>query len=451
MQGQISQQQQPQELFQPKRRLQKPGVPQKAIRILALDGGGIRGITVARILQGIEEETGKKIHELFDVIVGTSTGGLLAVMMAVELPDILNETKKASSKEEKEQLDRHKELMKELQFEGRVLSAKKAKELYFMKAADIFYEGGSRWNRWTEGIRQISAINHLFSSKYKGGEGLIQVVWDIYLNNDFSNAKTCVGVIVNERNDAKTILLNSTNAKNEEPYNYHNRLTLAEKVRATSAAPSYFDPIIVNPPSEKNNSNQKSEETFVLDDFEKKTYVLEDGGVTCNNPSVRAFLYARDLLYLNGHNPIEYQFQVYSIGTGAAEGEDLEFKKENEKITGNGVYHTTKRVINAALFDPFQIRKNSRENDIKMRKMLQNFEKLSGIEQHYFRLQFFVDDKADLHKLDSSDETFMRKLETYGDKFVESKSFKEAAEVLKVEVDRPIGLVNLKPIFDLSE
>jgi len=272
------------------------------------------------------------------------------------------------------------------------------------------------------------------------------------LDNNFAHAKTCVGVIVNERNDNKTMLLNSTNAKNEDPQNYHNHLTLYEKVRATSAAPSYFNPIIVAPPpSTQDNNNEKSEENFVLDDCERKTYVFEDGGVTCNNPSVRAFFYARDLLYLNGENPIEYQFQVYSVGTGAAVGEDLEFKKENEKITGNGVYHTTKRVLTAALFDPFQIRKNSRENDIKMRKMLQNFERLSGIEQHYFRLQFIVDDKQDLHQLDSSDQEFMKKLEAYGDKFVQTKSFKEAAEVLKVEVDRPKGLVNLKPIFDLSE
>ena len=47
-------------------------------RILSLDGGGIRGLIPARILQHIESRTGKLIHELFDLIAGTSTGGILA-------------------------------------------------------------------------------------------------------------------------------------------------------------------------------------------------------------------------------------------------------------------------------------------------------------------------------------------------------------------------------------
>lgn len=47
-------------------------------KILALDGGGIRGILQAAILQELEHKTGKRIYELFDLIAGTSTGGILA-------------------------------------------------------------------------------------------------------------------------------------------------------------------------------------------------------------------------------------------------------------------------------------------------------------------------------------------------------------------------------------
>ena len=47
-------------------------------RILTIDGGGIRGIIPALILQRIEERTNQKISDMFHMIAGTSTGGILA-------------------------------------------------------------------------------------------------------------------------------------------------------------------------------------------------------------------------------------------------------------------------------------------------------------------------------------------------------------------------------------
>ncbi|MDP3608027.1 MAG: CBASS cGAMP-activated phospholipase [Methylophilus sp.] len=48
-------------------------------RILALDGGGIKGAFAAAFLETIEEATGKRIVEHFDLIAGTSTGGIIAL------------------------------------------------------------------------------------------------------------------------------------------------------------------------------------------------------------------------------------------------------------------------------------------------------------------------------------------------------------------------------------
>lgn len=51
----------------------------KTWRILSIDGGGIRGTIPAIILASIEKQTGKSISQLFDLIAGTSTGGILAL------------------------------------------------------------------------------------------------------------------------------------------------------------------------------------------------------------------------------------------------------------------------------------------------------------------------------------------------------------------------------------
>ena len=50
-------------------------------RILCLDGGGVRGLVQIEILRQIEKRTGKKITDLFDWIVGTSTGGIIALAL----------------------------------------------------------------------------------------------------------------------------------------------------------------------------------------------------------------------------------------------------------------------------------------------------------------------------------------------------------------------------------
>jgi uncharacterized protein len=49
------------------------------MRILSIDGGGIRGLLPALILAEIERRVGKPAFELFDLIAGTSTGGIIAI------------------------------------------------------------------------------------------------------------------------------------------------------------------------------------------------------------------------------------------------------------------------------------------------------------------------------------------------------------------------------------
>jgi uncharacterized protein len=57
------------------------------VKVLALDGGGIRGLIPALVLAEIERRTGRAVRELVDLVAGTSTGAILAC--ALTRPDPL--------------------------------------------------------------------------------------------------------------------------------------------------------------------------------------------------------------------------------------------------------------------------------------------------------------------------------------------------------------------------
>ncbi len=65
----------------------------QSYRVLSLDGGGMRGLYTASVLQSLvkyfsqsDDEANKDIGKAFDLIVGTSTGGILACILAMGVP-----------------------------------------------------------------------------------------------------------------------------------------------------------------------------------------------------------------------------------------------------------------------------------------------------------------------------------------------------------------------------
>lgn len=56
----------------------------REINVLAIDGGGVRGIVPAVILDTIENRSRRSINDLFDLVVGTSTGGILSLGLVVD-------------------------------------------------------------------------------------------------------------------------------------------------------------------------------------------------------------------------------------------------------------------------------------------------------------------------------------------------------------------------------
>lgn len=68
----------------------KPKQPgQKGLRILSLDGGGTRGVLSIALIKELMKRIGKQYpHEVFDIICGTSTGGIIACLLGLQMRSI---------------------------------------------------------------------------------------------------------------------------------------------------------------------------------------------------------------------------------------------------------------------------------------------------------------------------------------------------------------------------
>jgi len=60
--------------------------PEAKKMILALDGGGMRGIIAAAVLAELERATGQLCRDIFDLVAGTSTGAILTAAIALGVP-----------------------------------------------------------------------------------------------------------------------------------------------------------------------------------------------------------------------------------------------------------------------------------------------------------------------------------------------------------------------------
>jgi uncharacterized protein len=63
-----------------------PATEKRPFRALSLDGGGIKGVFTAAVLAVFEERTSKRTVDCFDLIAGTSTGGILAIGLGLGFP-----------------------------------------------------------------------------------------------------------------------------------------------------------------------------------------------------------------------------------------------------------------------------------------------------------------------------------------------------------------------------
>lgn len=239
----------------------------KKIRILALDGGGIRGIIPATILRYVEDELVRKtgnpdarIIDYFDLVAGTSTGGILAcIYLAPPAPESTLPTR---------------------------YTASEALDFYVKEGYNIF--NGSKISSWKRlwGLRNATEfdpgyLENLFLNRF-GNLKMSQLL------------KPCIVTTYNMRTKS-SYFFNSM-----EPDELKREFYVRDVARSTSAAPTYFPPAMI--------TNLITQEPMVN----------IDGGVFANNPSMCAYAEARNTNFVT-HGvdcPSADDMLILSIGTG---------------------------------------------------------------------------------------------------------------------------------------
>ncbi len=242
-------------------------VGHKKIRILSLDGGGIRGIISCVILKFIEEQLqvldnkDAKIGDYFDLIAGTSTGGILASIIL--FPD---ENGKAK------------------------FSVQEALDLYADKGESIFDV-----SVWRKIINPFGLFNEKISETNL--EKQIEEVFGNLEIKDFVKPSLITSYDISAR---KAKFFTSHDAKTSQLENFY----VKDVCRATSAAPTYFEPAKIN-------------------SLYNQEFVLIDGGVYANNPALCAYAEARKIPFQDFTNdagkknyPTINDMIIVSVGTG---------------------------------------------------------------------------------------------------------------------------------------
>lgn len=222
------------------------------LRVLSIDGGGIRGIIPALLLAELKRRARRPICRLFDLIAGTSTGGILA--LGLVKPDA----------------DEHP-----------AYSAAELVRLYEDDGPAIF--AASLWLR----IPVIRVLVELVTAKYPARN--IEPILRRYFG-DVRLSQALVPLLITsyELEQRDPWFFRSERAKTRPGYDFPMR----DVARATSAAPTYFPPLGLRAPRPA------------------REYGLVDGGVYANNPAMCAYVEARTLY------PDVRDVLVVSLGTG---------------------------------------------------------------------------------------------------------------------------------------
>jgi patatin-like phospholipase/acyl hydrolase len=250
-------------------------------RILSIDGGGIRGIIPGRVLAALEKKLQRRtgdpstrVADHFDLIAGTSTGGLLTCIYLC--PDQPRKETCADTRRPR-------------------FSAEDAVELYLERGPKIFAR--SLWQRIHSGSR-------FFDEKYdaRALEGILEEYFGDLKLSDLLKPCLITAYDIEER---RARFFTQHDAVPDLSHDYF----LRDVARATSAAPTYF-------------------EVAKIASMYGKTIFLIDGGMFANNPALCAYAEVRVKFPVGGsaendsserRGPTAAEMVVLSVGTGIDE------------------------------------------------------------------------------------------------------------------------------------
>ncbi|KAJ6815634.1 patatin-like protein 2 [Iris pallida] len=263
----------------------------KLVTILSIDGGGIRGIIPGTILAFLESKLQEldgvdaRLADYFDVVAGTSTGGLVTAMLTA--PGRNNRP---------------------------LFAAKEINQFYLENSPNIFRQKN----------RLLSLLGAVVGPKYDGKylhSKIQQLLGDTRLHQTLTN-------IVVPTFDIKLLqptIFSTLEAKSVASKN----ALLSDICISTSAAPTYLPGHYFETKDSEGN---------------KRSFNLVDGGVTTNNP-INIF-FAFTLVAMNSVTkeiftenqdffpvkPIDYgKFLVLSLGTGSAKVEERFSAQDSSK------------------------------------------------------------------------------------------------------------------------
>lgn len=211
----------------------------KIFKILSIDGGGIKGLYSATILRELEAKFNCRISDHFDMICGTSTGGLIALGLALKIP------------------------------------AKDLVDFYKESGPEIF-PASSKVKIINDGIRFLKQV--LFNGKYsdKPLRKALTKVFEDYTLGESHNLLCIPSYTITE---ARPFVFKYDHPEGD--LDRDNACKMVDVALATSAAPTYF-PLAEIPL------------------YNNKQFI--DGGIWSNNPTMTGLLEALDYFVGGGYD-----------------------------------------------------------------------------------------------------------------------------------------------------